>query len=158
MNEKEYELFLDTCRKELKAKIAAMQHQWNLPSYPRFDFDQDKGQLIFSGAMSSVVLCEIQVVGSFSIKELTWEWAWNNPYIEDKLKIDSLALKDFGAKHGIQRLTTPNWPATEDDSWDMTAIGAHTCSASGAYRAPVGNIMIFMLIKQMTAGSKPGNH
>jgi hypothetical protein len=152
MDKNEYQLFLDICRKELKEKIAAIQHQWSLPRYSRFDFDQDKGQLIFSGDMPSVVLCEVQVIGSFSTKELTWEWAWNNPYIEDKLKTDSLAIREYGNKHGIERLKTADWPATEDDGWDMTAIGAHVCSASGAYRMPSENVMIFMLIEQIMPG------
>ena len=88
MTETEYGLFLDDCRTELKEKIAAIQREWDLPKFSRFDFDQDKGELIFSSGMPLPVVCQVQIIGSFSTTDQTWEWAWNNPYIEDKLKVD----------------------------------------------------------------------
>src|SRR5882724_5569336 len=154
MTDREFDLFLQGCRDELREIISASKRDWGLGSFSRFDFDQDKGELTFSGGLAGPLSCKVQIIGTYSGAAQTWEWAWNNPYVDDKLKIDSSTVREFGIKHGIQRLTTATWPARENDGWDMTAIAAHVCGCQGVYRMPSEQIIVFMLLKQISRPEK----
>ena len=150
MADENYDSVIKVSRMELMQLIKSSKEKWKLGTYSKFDFDQDEGKLVFYGNGKPRVICEIQVIGSYSTKSGTWLWAWDNPSLNDSLKADSLTVRDFGLKNGVEGLATPTWSGTENDCWDMTAIAAHVVSAEGAYRAPMGDVMVFMLLKRIT--------
>jgi hypothetical protein len=153
MTEPEYDSFVQDCRTELRQKISTSVDKWKLDKFGRFDFDQTKGQLIFSEGPTSQLICEVQIVGTFSTESQTWLWAWGSPWTVENLKNDSLAVREFGAQHGFERLTTRKWTAEEKDGWDMTAIAARVVGTEGAYRLPNDKVMIFMLLKKIQEGT-----
>jgi hypothetical protein len=143
----DYDSFVDQCRAELRELIAASVEKWKLDEFKHFDFNQEKGQLVFSEGVGQNVVCEVQIIGTFSNDSKTWLWAWDSRWTLDHLKRDAKAVRDYGSQHGLNRLTTPKWSATEADGWDMTAIAAHVVHAEGAYRLPDREVLIFMLLK-----------
>jgi hypothetical protein len=149
MTQEEFASFVDDCREELRHKIASSAEKWKLNKFARYNFDQEKGQIEFLDGQGPDLVCEVQIIGTYSKETKTWLWAWNNPWTSDKLKNDSLRVNDFGASHGVERLLNPKWEATEEDGWDMTAVAAHLVSAEGAYRLPNREVMIFMLLKNI---------
>jgi hypothetical protein len=149
MTQEEFAAFVEDCREELRQKIGASAAKWNLTKFARYNFDQEKGQIEFFDGQGPDLVCEVQIIGTYSKETKTWLWAWNNPSTLDKLKNDSFKVNEFGASHGVERLLNPKWTATEEEGWDMTAIAAHLVPTEGAYRLPNGEVMIFMLLKKI---------
>jgi hypothetical protein len=149
MTQEEFTSFVEDCRDELRQKIALSVEKWKLNKFGRFIFDQEKGQIEFLDGEGPDLVCEVQIIGTYSKETRTWLWAWKSAWILDKLKDDSLKVNEFGDRHGLERLLDPKWEATEEDGWDMTAVAAHLAPAEGAYRLPNREVMIFMLLKKI---------
>ena len=149
----EYRQLLDKAVAELKSKNDAHQ-AWGLGKFDRWDLDQDAGTLVFSNDDGTTATTKAQIVGSFSTGDNSWLWAWDNPSVDDRLKADALAVKAYGEKHGIERLTTRKWTGTEEDAWAMAALAAKLTGAEGAYRGPSDGTYVFITFREVQL-SKP---
>lgn len=119
----------------LEAKQAASQKDFQIGTYERFDWDQEKMQLIWSDAGVPKVIAKIQFVGSISTKSNTWLWSWANPTVSTTLSETMTSVGDYGHTNGFIKLTDEKWAADEVDGWQMTAIAAYLLNAHGAYRS-----------------------
>lgn len=136
MTEEEYEKFADESRMYLRSKIEWTKKEFLLGEYERYDWDQDRGELVFSDGGVPKVIAKIQFVGSYSEKSGTWLWSWDNSSVLDHIKQDMLEVRKYGEKHNISKLSDSYWKADEVDAWEMTAIAANILQAKGAYRSP----------------------
>ena len=150
MTDDEFTHLIDESTSYLKQGIASCQTEFSLGAYERFDWYQETGELIWSDGGVPKVVAKVQFVGSISKKSNTWLWSWANPTILEEVKKDLHAVKAFGEKHQIDRLTTAKWPADEVDGWEMTSVAAKLCGAKGAYRAPDSNGFTFVIFTDIS--------
>lgn len=129
---------------ELQLKTQAHRELWGLGSYDQWNLNQDDGLLVFSNKDGGTAYASAQIIGTFDSTNNTWRWAWANESIVDTLKKDSLTVKEYGEKHKIDKLITPEWTGTEDDAWNMTAFAMMLCNQQGAYKGPSGTTYIFI--------------
>jgi hypothetical protein len=108
----------------------------------RWNFDRDARTLTFSDPSGPPVIADIRFVGSFSTKSNTFQWAWETMDSDE----DVSRLRVFGEVRGIRKLTTPNWPCDEIDSWEMAALAGYILGADGLYRPPMQHVRWFMLL------------
>jgi hypothetical protein len=120
----------------LTARQDVLRSEYHLDRWPRWDWDQGTGQLVFSEEGVARLVADIQFVGSVSNQSKTWLWAWANPHLTPPVKRDVDEVRRFGEAHGIPQLTTAKWVADEIDGWEMTSIAAYVLQAKGAYRTP----------------------
>lgn len=153
--EDEFQKLLATSLDELQQKSHAAHKAWGLGSFDRWNIDQQVGDLVFSQADGTTVTAKAQIIGSFSTKDNSWLWAWDNPSILDPLKRDALQVKAYGEKHRLEKLTTRKWIGTEDDAWAMTALAVKLCGAHGAYRGPAGDAYVFMTFGEVNVSKPP---
>jgi len=152
-----WESFLDMAVDYLRRQQDRLKSEFELGSWPRYDYDQDAGTLTFSsdGMVGMVgVLADIHIVGSTSKSGGTWLWAWDNPSILENVKHCLGDVRAYGESHGLEKLTTAKWPGDERDGWEMTAATAFILRAEGAYRAPGGNGALFMVLRNVR---RPGD-
>lgn len=145
MSDKEYQTLVDDSNEYLRAQIERCKTEFQIGAYPRYDWDQEKGQLVWSDSGVPKVIASVQFVGSISTKSNTWLWAWANPTILAAVKRDTLKVKSFGERKRIERLTSQKWTADEIDGWEMTALAARLLEARGAYRSPDSDGFTFMI-------------
>ena len=138
-----FDQLLQTSIEELKLKTAVHQ-VWGLGKFDSWNVDQDIGNLVFSNTDGFTATCPVQIIGTFDSVGRTWMWAWNNPSVTDKLKIDSLKVKLYGETNHITQLTTSEYVCDESNAWAMTAFAVKLCGAQGAYRGPAGSTYVFM--------------
>ncbi len=152
----DYLELLEASVAELQLKTEAHRGGWGLGEFDRWDMDMGQGDLVFSNRDGFTATCPAQVIGSLDGVGGTWMWAWANPSIPSPLKADSLKVKEYGEAHGIDQLTTPDFPADEMDAWRLTALAVKLCESQGAYRGPAGSTAVFMTFSQvMLSSSKP---
>jgi hypothetical protein len=120
----------------LDAQMEANRRVFRIDSYPRYDWSQGTGELVFSDGAVPKVIATTQVVGDFGGRTKTWLWAWANDSIDKKLVVGAERVRRYGQVHGMWRLTFESWPTTLNDGWCLTAITALLSHAKGAYRIP----------------------
>jgi hypothetical protein len=146
MNEKDYQALVRDSNDYLKTQIERCKADFQIGSYSRYDWDQQKGELVWSDDGIPKVIAKVQFVGSISTKSNTWLWSWANPTIIDPVKQEIRKVKAFGERKGIERLISAKWTADETDGWEMTALAARLLEARGAYRSPDSDGFTFMII------------
>jgi hypothetical protein len=109
---------------------------WSLGSLPRFDWDQQEGQLSFSGDRRGSIVADIQFIGSWSETAGTWMWAWANESVLEPMKREVQEVREFGRSNDLAELTDPVWEAPIEAAWDMTALSCYVLQSEMAYRAP----------------------
>jgi hypothetical protein len=120
----------------LQAKNAALGEQFRIDDWPRYDYNLDHRQLIFSKNGEPRVIADIQVVGSTSAAAGNWLWSWGNSHWPLDCTEDAERVRDFGELHGISQLTEDYVESGDLNGlgWELTAIAARVCNAPGAYR------------------------
>jgi len=134
----EFAELLDNSRFYLNSYTEINQSGWDFGKHKTYQMKQDEGILRFNFEDGTVVECPFQAIGSFSTVDNSWAWAWANPSINESLKVDAQRVYAYGAEHQIALLTTPEWPASMDWAWSMTAFAASGGRAEGAFCATHG--------------------
>jgi len=129
---------------ELKLKTDAHKRVWGMDKMMHWDLSQESGELVFTLPDGLKAVCPAQIIGTYNSEDHTWLWAWANPSIDDKLKVDAIKLRKYGEEHHIDRLTTRKWVGTEDDAWAMVAVSVKLFRKQGAYRGPAGATYVFI--------------
>ena len=133
----------------LTARQDGLRDVFRLTYYERWDWDNDRGAVIFSSGGKPQVIAYAQLVGSVSRKSGTWLWAWANEEINPRLCPDLAEVRQYGEHHGIWQLTTPRWEADEVDGWEMTSISAFILQAAGAYRMPHDHLLSYAIFNKV---------
>ncbi len=130
-----------------------LRKQFHLNEWPRYDWYQETGTLVFSDPSGPKLVAEVEFVGSISTRSDTWLWAWANDSVDEKVKARICRVREYGEEHGVPQLTTDQWHAHEVDGWEMTSIAGYLLGAKGSYRTPMNNGFTYMLIMDVTWAS-----
>ncbi len=130
----------------LQMRQDALMRDFKLNEHKRWDWYQDRAELVFSNDGKPAVVCDIVFAGSLSRTSNTWLWSWANESHVDAVKAQLLDVRDFGEQRNFERLAGANWAANEVDGWEMTAIAAKFLGAIGAYRTPTENGFTYLVI------------
>ena len=95
----------------------SLEEEFQLSRWPRYDWSQDTGQLIFSENNIHKVIASIEFVGSISTKTDTWLWAWENNSLDQERTRLIRRVRTFGETQDIKPLVTASWHAHEVDGW-----------------------------------------
>lgn len=131
-----FDALLGDAMEYLQERQAELYARFKLDDYPRWDWNQETAQLIFSEDGRARVVADIEFVGSISTLSGTWRWSWANASILDIAKRRIGEVRAYGDEHRFLRLASACWPAEQVDGWEMTAIAAYLIGAVGAYRPP----------------------
>ncbi|HLY74386.1 MAG TPA: hypothetical protein VKU80_09730 [Planctomycetota bacterium] len=153
MSEQEFQDYLRQANWFMRGQMDENRKAFQLDSFHRFDWDQWRGELVFSSGGTPKVVARIQIAGSLSAKSNLWVWAWANPGYLASVRQAALRTKEFGTERGIVRLIQPRWAAKESDAWEMTALAAKLSEAKGAYRCPGPEGSTFMVFTDIRAVS-----
>lgn len=84
-------------------------------------------------------------LGSFSTKNNTWNWSWDNQTTTYNVKRGLEKVKAFGEINGFEQLTTGLINGDEYTGWEMTAITSKILNAIGMYRIPQEHLFIYFV-------------
>ena len=143
----DYRAFVTDATAYLNTQQEALQRDFHLSTYARFNWSQTTGEIVFySKEDIPKVIAQTQAVGDVSNKSGTWLWAWDNPSLDSALSKDLAIVREYGKSKGFKELTEAKWTADEQDGWEMTAITAKLLKAKGAYRCPTKGGPLFLVL------------
>ena len=140
---------VETCRTELQTKQDTLAERFELWRHTRWDWNQDRAEIVFSNDGVPAVVAAVAFVGSVSARGGTWLWSWANDSLSPAAVGAMARVRDYGEALDRPHLAVPLWPADEHDGWAMTAVAAHLLEADGAYRTPGDNGFTYMLLSNV---------
>jgi hypothetical protein len=144
-NPDSYEKFLQEARAEFEARAIRLNEEYKLGNYSWY-LDQGTGKLTFSKDGVPKVIADAQIVGSYSTYSHTWMWSWANTSVIDGMKKDIGKVKEYGERHGYKEWNTAKWECDEDYAATMTAAAGYLLKSKGAYRGPIEDGYVYILI------------
>lgn len=121
---------------------------YGFSNYEEWRFDQDTGKFFLTANRNLSVSADGQIIGSFSANNNTWEWAWNNPHVEPHIKKDSLLVKKYGKKEGLEYLSQGIlWLPDEQFGVYLAAVGQKITNSEVVFRGKMGDIFVYLMLK-----------
>ena len=151
MSEQEVQDYVRQANWFMRGQMDENRKAFQLDSFLRYDWDQWRGELVFSSGGTPKVVAKIQVVGTLGAKSNAWVWSWSNSTYLAAIRQATLKAKAFGDERAIIRLIQPRWAAKEQDAWEMTAVTAKLNDAKGAYKCAGQDGSTFMIFTDIRA-------
>lgn len=149
LSEEEIASLLHHATHEMQAAQRVLEKRWGWKAMARWDFDEEARTLTFSDSASPAIIADVRLVGSYSTKSSTFQWAWKT-FDEGAPEAHAISpLRVFGEVRGISKLTTANWKCEEDDGWEMASIAGYLLGAEAMYRAPFEHTQWYMLLSNL---------
>jgi hypothetical protein len=105
MTEAEFNEYVHASVHELIDLNERNRREFKIGDYKRWNYDLDKATLIFSNDGVPKVVAEIQAAGSIANKSKSWLWSWDNESLPGHVTNSMLAVREFGEKHNLLKLT-----------------------------------------------------
>ena len=106
----------------MQERNAAWQKRFGLPEDCPFRWDINTATIRFDHEGSQIT-ASVCVVGTTSTHEGTFLWAWANEAIPAVARARLELVREFGAKHQLSLLTTPEFPAGRAEARDTGRLG-----------------------------------
>lgn len=144
----EADKYLAEATEEFNAKQKALEVDWRFGTGKQWRYDQFSAVLKLEFEDGAEFSADGQILGSHMASRNSWEWAWNNPHVEESVKRDSRLVKQLGERLGIEYLVAGMVPApTELFASYLTAIGVKATDSIGAYRGKAGPVDVIIMLK-----------
>ena len=137
---------LDLCYAELDAKQDYLINEYQLGSYEKSFYDQERKVLQFINENQELLEFYVIIIGTWSPKSNTWMWAWENSSMTVEVQKEASAMKELAEITGLNIFETPFFQCKEGDAFDITALAVHHLNAIGMYQVPEEDSHLFLAI------------
>jgi hypothetical protein len=144
MDPEQFSVYRHEAVHELMRLNELCEEQFRISSWPRWDYDFERGTLTFSQDDVPKVRASIHVIGTTSISGKTWMWGWANESLSANVTKAVARVRAFGEAEDIDELKAAELPDDEYLGWEMTAVAAKVLGAKGAYRCPGKNGFVYV--------------
>lgn len=148
MTEQEFEAFLADCSQELKEKQADAEARYGLAGMSRWSLDEQQHVLSFMNADGrAAVRFSVTPIGTYSVRQENWKWAWANPHLKAAFREKAEALKALQVVTDFDFFAEADaFVADEVMAWEMAAIAVQHLGAMACYRAPNQDTWLFLAL------------
>lgn len=141
----EADTFLASAISEHNEKNKVLIKDWGFDNYKEWGFDQDSRVFFLKLKSGETVEADGQIYGSWSKRDSTWEWAWNNPHAEKDAAKDSHTIREYGEAEKLEYLVQGVIPCPDVVyATYLASIGEKICSAQGVFPGKAGSFVIFI--------------
>jgi len=134
---------------EMQKVQDASQKRWGWDAMAKWHFDDAARTLTFSDPVHATVIADVRLVGSYSTKSNTFQWAWET-FDECAPETTEISrLRVFGEVRGMSKLTTANCNCEEAEGWEMASLAGYLLGTEALYRAPFDHQRWFMLLSNL---------
>jgi hypothetical protein len=132
--------------RRMEERNAIWQQRFGLSGCP-FHWDMDTATIRFRRDADEVI-ASICVVGTTSVREGSFMWGWANETIPPTARKHLELVREFGAKHQLHLLTTPEFPGSHPEALEMVAVAGRVLDAEGVFvHAVDGDVTLFFVLR-----------
>jgi hypothetical protein len=144
MDDHQLDCYLDQCCEWLEQRQQYFVREFDGFGCNAVAIDLDRGVFEMSNRLGYQVMAQIVPIGSYSLLDGTWRWAWADPDISQSLQIYSGQLQALSRITGLTLFEAPAFQADESLTHELTALACHHVNAQGCYRLaqPYGFLML----------------
>ena len=144
----EADRFLAEATKEFNAKQDVLMKEWRFDSFEGWSYDAETGVLALEFSDGKSLVADGQLLGTFSVSDNTFEWAWNSPHFNDTITRDSKLVKDVGKKLQISYTQVGMLPIPGEAFLSyICAIGLKGSDSLGMFRGHDDVVHPLIMIK-----------
>lgn len=136
--------FLKECVPLLDQQNRQHDQSWGM-STADWQVDQSTGLIQFTRTDELHAQCPVQIIGVRSQSQRTWRWSWSEEEIETPLQQAAWLARRFGTEYGQRQFTQPEFEATPEQCWAMTAVAARLWKGEGAVRGDYEDLQVYMV-------------
>jgi hypothetical protein len=145
MDAEQFSVYRHEAVHELMRLNEQCEQEFHISSWPRWDYEFERGTLTFSQDGVPKVFASIHVIGTTSISGATWMWGWANESLPPNVAKAVARVRAFGEAESIAELKEAELPDDEYLGWGMTAVAAKVLGAKGGYRCPGENGFVYVV-------------
>ena len=146
----EQDEYLGDAINEYNISLKTFNEGMKFNDFDEWGYDQYSGKFLLKNNGEKIIEAEAQIIGSYHSPEKSWEWAWNNPNIEEEAKIDSHTVKEFGNKQNIWYFSEGKVPVLKDEqAVYFAAVGMKLTNSQAIYPGAAGDLIVYLLLKNI---------
>jgi len=146
----EQDAFLGAAVREYNVMIDRLKKDWGFDRGGEWGFSQESGKFFLRLQDGSRVEADGQALGSFAKAEMTWEWAWNNPNVEEGVKRDAHRVREYGASLKIEYLTRGFVDLPEPVyATYLSALAVKATKSDGVFAGEAGPVLVYLGLKNL---------
>jgi hypothetical protein len=128
----------------MQGRNAAWMRDYGLQGR-HYHWSLDDAALVFPSESGDVV-ADICVIGSVSLSDGTFLWAWANATIPAHARRGLERVREFGESNGLGLLVEAEWPGGRPEGLEMAAIAGRVLDANGVWIAPGEDVTLFFAL------------
>jgi hypothetical protein len=140
----EFDAAADAAVQRMLARQAAFDTEWFPDGFRSWSCDQGEGVIRFFKRDGTGIQARVQILGSYAPDSETWEWAWNNPHVNEELSRDARVVRANGETNGHAVLTTGIVRASAEESRRLIGMAAAIVNAPAVHWGDAGDHAVAM--------------
>ena len=146
--------FLAASIQEYNESLKGLNESIGFDQYDEWSYDQYSGVLSLIEHRATKIEADAQIIGSLNGANMSWEWAWNNPNIEESAKVDSITVKEYGEKESIWYFSQGIVPVLhEEQAIYFAAIGKKLTGSQAVFPGDSGTLKVYLLLKNIRSAN-----
>jgi hypothetical protein len=130
----------------MQERNAVWQQRFGLVGGCPFHWDLGMATIEFRRSTDEVA-ASVCVVGTTSVSEKTFLWGWADKNIPPAALKHLEQVREFGAKHNLNLLTTPQFPGGRSEALEMAAVTGRVLDAEGVFTDSVDDdLTVFFVL------------
>lgn len=146
MTDKDFEVFLNKCCKEVQDKQKELIQKTELNVYKKYSFSQANKSITFEEEGMEALTFEITAIGSWHQKEENWIWAWANESFTEEMRKEAEALKKLKEVTGFDLFEKEGFKCESVVARDLAYMSIHQLEAQGIYRITIEDSFVFLAL------------
>jgi hypothetical protein len=136
----------------MEERNAAWQKRFRL-GRQHYRWHLDRATLRFERETDAVE-ARVCLVGTASEHKGTFLWSWANEAIPETARTGLEAVREFGARHDLSLLTTPEFKGGRAEGLEMLALSGRVLDAEGVFIDRRGDLTMFFALMKFDVVSK----
>ena len=125
-----------------KFSLSGSDYSWNLAA----------AEIAFPSTDKAVV-ADLCVIGSSSVTQGTYLWAWANEGVPQTARRRLAEVRAFGEAHELPLLTTAEWRGGRAEGTEMLAVAGRILDAEGVLVVEKGDLTLYFALHRFRAVS-----
>ncbi|WP_406865047.1 DUF6882 domain-containing protein [Streptomyces sp. HUAS MG47] len=146
----DWEAVVLAARERARGRQARMVEDFGLSGDVQYDWSTDDARITWSRAGRVFLTGRLTMIGSVSLPQQTWLWAWANEGLPAAVLGDIARVRAYGEAHGFPVLPWPGFRYDPELVAEARMVAASVLDAEGLWADTVDDVQLHFLVHDLT--------